>query len=55
MSIVINNAGIGRASSSLAPDAIDAARAEMETNFFGPLRVREPSHRPCTTTAVVHW
>ena len=39
VSIVVNNAGIGRASSSLAPDAIDAARAEMETNFFGPLRV----------------
>ena len=39
VSIVVNNAGIGRGSSSLAPDAIDAARAEMETNFFGPLRV----------------
>jgi NAD(P)-dependent dehydrogenase (short-subunit alcohol dehydrogenase family) len=39
VSIVVNNAGINRASSSLAPDAIDAARAEMETNFFGPLRV----------------
>jgi short-subunit dehydrogenase len=39
VSIVVNNAGIGRASSSLAPDAIDAARAEMETNFFGPFRV----------------
>jgi NAD(P)-dependent dehydrogenase (short-subunit alcohol dehydrogenase family) len=39
VSIVVNNAGIGRASSSLAPDAIDAAQAEMETNFFGPLRV----------------
>ena len=39
VSIVVNNAGIGRASASLAPDAIDAAQAEMETNFFGPLRV----------------
>ncbi|HEY6426844.1 MAG TPA: SDR family oxidoreductase [Acidimicrobiales bacterium] len=39
VSIVVNNAGIGRASSSLAPDAMDAAQAEMETNFFGPLRV----------------
>jgi len=39
VSIVVNNAGIGRGSASLAPDAIDAARAEMETNFFGPLRV----------------
>jgi NAD(P)-dependent dehydrogenase (short-subunit alcohol dehydrogenase family) len=39
VSIVVNNAGIGRSSPGLAPDAIDAARAEMETNFFGPLRV----------------
>ena len=39
VSIVINNAGILRASASLAPDAVDAARAEMETNFFGPMRM----------------
>ena len=39
VSIVVNNAGIGRSSSALAPGAIDAALAEMETNFFGPLRV----------------
>ncbi len=38
-SIVVNNAGILRSSASLAPGAVDAARAEMETNFFGPLRV----------------
>src|SRR5215216_3259366 len=28
VSIVVNNAGIGRSSTSLAPDAADAARAE---------------------------
>lgn len=41
VSIVVNNAGILRRSSSLAPGAIDAARAEMETNFFGPLRMAQ--------------
>jgi short-subunit dehydrogenase len=41
VSIVVNNAGILRNSPSLAPDAIDAARAEMETNFFGPLRMAQ--------------
>ena len=41
VSIVVNNAGILRSSASLAPGAIDAARAEMETNFFGPLRVAQ--------------
>jgi NAD(P)-dependent dehydrogenase (short-subunit alcohol dehydrogenase family) len=41
VSIVVNNAGILRSSASLAPGAIDAARAEMETNFFGPLRMAQ--------------
>ena len=35
--LLINNAGIARGSAFLAPDAIEAARAEMETNYFGPL------------------
>src|SRR5436190_10697435 len=39
VSIVVNNAGILRASSSLAEGSLEAARAEMETNFFGPMRV----------------
>jgi NAD(P)-dependent dehydrogenase (short-subunit alcohol dehydrogenase family) len=39
VSIVVNNAGILRASSSLADGAIDAARAELETNYFGSLRM----------------
>ena len=39
VSIVVNNAGIGPGSTSLAPGAVDAARAELETNFFGPMRV----------------
>ena len=39
VSIVVNNAGILRSSASLAQGAIDAARAEMETNFFGSMRM----------------
>ena len=41
VSIVVNNAGILRSSASLASGAIDAARAEMETNFFGPMRMAQ--------------
>jgi NAD(P)-dependent dehydrogenase (short-subunit alcohol dehydrogenase family) len=41
VSIVVNNAGIGRFSTSLAPEATDAARAELETNYFGPLRMAQ--------------
>src|SRR5690349_9503410 len=32
VSIVVNNAGIERGFSSLSPGAVDAARAELETN-----------------------
>ena len=39
VSIVVNNAGILRSSASLAEGAVDAARAEMETNFFGSMRM----------------
>jgi NAD(P)-dependent dehydrogenase (short-subunit alcohol dehydrogenase family) len=39
VSIVVNNAGIGGRSTSLAPDAVSAARAELETNYFGPMQV----------------
>jgi len=41
VSIVVNNAGILRSSASLASGAIDAARAELETNFFGPMRIAQ--------------
>jgi NAD(P)-dependent dehydrogenase (short-subunit alcohol dehydrogenase family) len=43
VSIVVNNAGILRASASLAEGAVEAARAEMETNFFGSMRVARAS------------
>jgi NAD(P)-dependent dehydrogenase (short-subunit alcohol dehydrogenase family) len=36
VTLLINNAGISRGSGLLSPDAVDAARAELETNFFGP-------------------
>lgn len=39
--IVVNNAGIGRTSPSLARGAVDAARAELETNYFGPMQMAE--------------
>ena len=39
VSIVVNNAGILRSSASLTDGAVDAARAEMETNFFGSMRM----------------
>jgi NAD(P)-dependent dehydrogenase (short-subunit alcohol dehydrogenase family) len=41
VSIVVNNAGIGRATASLAPDAVDAARAELDTNYFGPMQMAQ--------------
>jgi NAD(P)-dependent dehydrogenase (short-subunit alcohol dehydrogenase family) len=39
VSLVVNNAGILRGSGFLGPDGVDAVRAELETNFFGPLFV----------------
>ncbi|MEP6659412.1 MAG: SDR family oxidoreductase [Acidimicrobiales bacterium] len=39
VSIVVNNAGILRSSASLADGGVEAARAEMETNFFGSMRM----------------
>jgi NAD(P)-dependent dehydrogenase (short-subunit alcohol dehydrogenase family) len=41
VTLVINNAGIARFGGFLAEGSIDAARAQMETNFFGPLRVSQ--------------
>lgn len=37
VTLLINNAGIAKGSSFLADGAIDAQRAEFETNVFGPL------------------
>ena len=37
ITLLVNNAGISQHSSLLADDAITAARAELETNLFGPL------------------
>jgi hypothetical protein len=42
VTLLVNNAGISRGSSFLgAPDAMAAARAEFETNFFGPWAVTQ--------------
>jgi NAD(P)-dependent dehydrogenase (short-subunit alcohol dehydrogenase family) len=37
VNLLINNAGIARWTDFLAADSLQAARAEMETNYFGPL------------------
>jgi NAD(P)-dependent dehydrogenase (short-subunit alcohol dehydrogenase family) len=37
VNLLINNAGIALWSGFLSPDAVEAARSEMETNYFGPL------------------
>ncbi|CAN7336023.1 SDR family oxidoreductase [Variovorax sp. LjRoot290] len=36
VTLLVNNAGISRGSGLLSPEAMDTARAEFETNFFGP-------------------
>lgn len=39
LDILVNNAGIANACSSLSDDALEIARTEMETNYFGPLQI----------------
>lgn len=41
VTLLINNAGISRGSGFLSGPGMDAARAELETNFFGPWRVSQ--------------
>jgi NAD(P)-dependent dehydrogenase (short-subunit alcohol dehydrogenase family) len=37
LTVLVNNAGIHVAGGVIRPDAVEAARAELEANFFGPL------------------
>ena len=37
VTLLINNAGIAQTGGFLAQDSIEAARVQLETNFFGPL------------------
>ena len=37
VNLLVNNAGIALWTGFLAPNSVEAARAEMETNYFGPL------------------
>ena len=37
VNLVINNAGIALWTGFLSPDSVEAARSEMETNYYGPL------------------
>src|ERR687891_2019371 len=39
VNLLINNAGISLSTVSFSPAAVEAARSEMETNYFGPLLV----------------
>jgi NAD(P)-dependent dehydrogenase (short-subunit alcohol dehydrogenase family) len=41
VTLVVNNAGIGRPGSLLPPDAIESVRAHLETNVFGMLRMMQ--------------
>jgi len=37
VNLLINNAGIALWTGFLAPNSVEAARSEMETNYYGPL------------------
>jgi NAD(P)-dependent dehydrogenase (short-subunit alcohol dehydrogenase family) len=39
VTLLINNAGIAMPGGFLSPGAVEAARAQLETNYFGPLRL----------------
>jgi NAD(P)-dependent dehydrogenase (short-subunit alcohol dehydrogenase family) len=41
VTLLINNAGIATSGGFLAEGSIDSARAHLETNFFGPLRMSQ--------------
>lgn len=41
VTLLINNAGIARVGSFFADSSIEAAREQLETNFFGPLRLSQ--------------
>jgi NAD(P)-dependent dehydrogenase (short-subunit alcohol dehydrogenase family) len=41
VNIVINNAGIAQFGGFLQAGGLESARAQMETNFFGPLRIAQ--------------
>ncbi len=41
LDILINNAGIANACNSSSENALEIARMEMETNFFGPIQVTQ--------------
>src|SRR5579862_2617974 len=41
VTLVVNNAGIARSGGLLDPEAIEAARAQFETNVFGIVRMTQ--------------
>jgi short-subunit dehydrogenase len=41
VTVVVNNAGIARPGGLLQPEAVEAARAQLDTNVFGILRITQ--------------
>ena len=41
LTVLINNAGIATTGGFLADGSVEAARAQMETNYFGPMRLSQ--------------
>ena len=41
VTLLINNAGIAQFAGFLTPDSVQLARAALETNYFGPLRLSQ--------------
>ena len=57
VTLLVNNAGIGTGTSTLADNALDAARREFETNVFGPLamsRAFAPTLAAHNSSAIVN-
>jgi NAD(P)-dependent dehydrogenase (short-subunit alcohol dehydrogenase family) len=52
VNLLIHNAGISVWTGFFSPDAVEAVRAEMETNHFGPLLVSRAFARFWRRTAV---
>ena len=44
VNLLINNAGIALWTGFLAPNSVEAARAEMATNYLGPLLLSRAFH-----------
>jgi NAD(P)-dependent dehydrogenase (short-subunit alcohol dehydrogenase family) len=41
VTLLVNNAGVATTGGFLAPDSVESARRQLDTNFLGPLRVTQ--------------